>query len=155
MEVKFKLNGLDVIYNVKPGEFLLDSLRNNNVLSVKKGCDGSACGVCTVLLNGKPVLSCSILTASIEGEEVTTVEGIQEEASKISEYFSKEGADQCGYCNSAFALTIYALSKELKNPTEVDIKHYLVGNLCRCTGYQSQLKAVKHYLEDLSNEEKI
>ena len=149
MEVKFKLNGLDVVYNVKPGEFLLDSLRKNNVLSVKKGCDGSACGVCTVLLDGHPVLSCSLLTVKVAGHEVTTVEGIQEEAAKISEYFANEGADQCGYCKASFALTIHALSKELKNPTDEEIKHYLVGNLCRCTGYQSQFKAVKKYLEDL------
>ena len=148
MEVKFKLNGLDVTYNVEPGEYLLDSLRKNNVLSVKKGCDGSACGVCTVLLDGNPVLSCSLLTVRAMGKEVTTVEGIQEEAALISSYFSKEGADQCGYCNASFALVIHALKAKYKNPTDDEIKHFIVGNLCRCTGYQSQFKAIKHYLEE-------
>lgn len=146
MLVKFKLNGLDVEYNVKPGEYLLDSLRNNGVKSVKKGCDGSSCGVCTVLLDNHPILSCSYLTARVEGHNVTTVEGIQDEASKLSEYFSKEGADQCGFCNAAFALLVHGLKYEYKNPTDEQIKDYLVGNLCRCTGYQSQFKAIKAYL---------
>ena len=149
MLVKFKLNGLDIKLDVEPGEFLLDSLKKYGVASLKKGCDGSACGVCTVLLDGKPILSCSYLTLRADGHEITTVEGIQKEAEKIAECFGDEGADQCGYCNSAFALTIHALSKELKNPTDDEIKHYMVGNLCRCTGYQAQLKAIKRYLGGL------
>ncbi|MCR5332883.1 MAG: 2Fe-2S iron-sulfur cluster binding domain-containing protein [Bacilli bacterium] len=148
MLVKFKLNGLDVKYDIEPGEFLLDTLKED-VKSLKKGCDGSACGVCTVLLDGKPVLSCSLLTAKCDGHEITTVEGIQDVAEKVAECFGKEGADQCGYCNSAFALIIYALSKEYKNPTDEEIKRFLVGNLCRCTGYQSQFLAVKRYLGGL------
>lgn len=146
MLVKFKLNGFDVEYNVKPGEYLLDSLRNNGVKSVKKGCDGSACGVCTVLVDNHPILSCSYLTARVEGKEVTTVEGIQDEAALLSEYFAKEGADQCGYCNAAFALLVHGLKHEYENPTDEEIRNYIVGNLCRCTGYQSQFKAIKAYL---------
>ena len=146
MEVKFNLNGLDVIWSVKPGESLLDSLRSHNVKSVKKGCDGSACGVCTVLVDEKPVLSCSLLTAKVEGHKVMTVEAIQEEAAEISEYFSKEGSDQCGFCNAAVALMVHALRKENPHPTDEEIKDYMVGNLCRCTGYQGQQKAIKAYL---------
>lgn len=146
MLVKFNLNGLDIEVNAKPGEYLLDTLRAYGVKSVKKGCDGSACGVCTVLLDDKPVLSCSVLTAKVEGHNVTTVEAIQEEAAKLSECFSREGADQCGYCNAAFALMVHALKKENPNPTDEEIKDYMVGNLCRCTGYQSQQKAIKAYL---------
>ena len=146
MLVKFNLNGLDVEYVIKPGEYLLDTLRSHGVKSVKKGCDGSACGVCTVLLDDKPVLSCSILTAKVEGHRVTTVEAIQDEASALSDCFSKEGADQCGFCNAAFALAVHALKKEIPNPTDEEIKDYLVGNLCRCTGYQSQQKAIRAFL---------
>ena len=146
MEVKFNLNGLDVIWSVQPGEFLLDSLRAHNIKSVKKGCDGSACGVCTVLVDDKPVLSCSLLTAKIEGHRVTTVEAIQDEAAALSECFSKEGADQCGYCNAAVALMVHALKKENPHPSDEEIKDYMVGNLCRCTGYQSQNRAIKAYL---------
>ena len=146
MLVKFNLNGLDVEYVIKPGEYLLETLRSHEVKSVKKGCDGSACGVCTVLLDDKPVLSCSVLTAKVEGHRVTTVEAIQEEAAELSEYFSKEGADQCGYCNAAFALMVHALRKENPHPTDEEIRNYMVGNLCRCTGYNGQQKAIKAYL---------
>ena len=146
MVVKFNLNGLDVEWCVQPGEYLLDSLRAHNIKSVKKGCDGSACGVCTVLVDDKPVLSCSLLTAKVEGHKVMTVEAIQDEAAALSEYFSKEGADQCGFCNAAFALMVHALKNENPNPTDEEIMYYMVGNLCRCTGYQSQRKAIKAYL---------
>ena len=146
MVVKFNLNGLNVEYVIKPGEYLLDTLRSHDVKSVRKGCDGSACGVCTVLVDDKPVLSCSVLTAKVEGHRVTTVEAIQEEAAELSEYFSKEGADQCGYCNAAFALMVHALRKENPHPSDEEIRDYLVGNLCRCTGYNGQQKAIKAYL---------
>ena len=146
MVVKFNVNGLDVEYVIKPGEYLLDTLRSHDVKSVKKGCDGSACGVCTVLVDDKPVLSCSVLTAKVEGHRVTTVEAIQDEAAELSEYFSKEGADQCGYCNAAFALMVHALRKENPHPTDEEIRDYMVGNLCRCTGYNGQQKAIRAYL---------
>ena len=94
------------------------------------------------------MMSCSVLTASIEGKHITTVEGIQEEAAKISKFFSNEGADQCGFCNTGFALTIYSLKRELKNPTDEEIKDYIVGNLCRCSGLYSHLKAIKAYLKE-------
>ena len=80
--------------------------------------------------------------------EVTTVEGIQKETEKLAEHFGHEGADQCGYCNPAMSLTIHALKEEIKDPTDEDIKEYLVGILCRCTGYQAQEIAIRSYLED-------
>lgn len=146
MLVKFNLNGVDVEYIIKPGEYLLDTLRNNGVKSVKKGCNGSSCGACVVLLDDKPVLSCSLLTARAEGHKVMTVESIQDEAAELSEYFSREGADQCGFCNASFALMVHALKLENPHPTADEIKDYMVGNLCRCTGYQSQQKAINAYL---------
>jgi len=148
MKVQFVLNNRHVAFEVDPGEYLADTLRANHVTSVKKACDESACGACTVLLDGRPVLSCSLLTARVEGRSVTTVEAIQDEVDKISDYFGEEGADQCGFCNTGLALTIYALKRELVNPTDEDIKKFVVGNLCRCSGYQAQFKAIKHYLED-------
>ena len=146
MVVKFNLNGLDVEYVIQPGEYLLDTLRAHGVKSVKKGCDASSCGVCTVLVDDKPVLSCSLLTAKVEGHRVTTVESIQEEAAELSEYFAREGSDQCGYCNAAFALMVHALKKENPHPSDEEIRDYMVGNLCRCTGYNGQQKAIKAYL---------
>ena len=145
MLIKFNLNGFEKEVNVQPGEYLLDTLRRIGVKSVKKGCDGSACGVCTVLVDDKPVLSCSVLSVRLNGHRVETVESIQEEASKLSDCFSSEGADQCGFCNSAFALMVHALKKENPNPSDEELKEYFKANLCRCTGYQSQQKALRKY----------
>ena len=147
MLVKFNLNGVSKEVIVKPGEYLLETLRNLDIKSIKNGCDGSSCGACTVLVDEKPVLSCSLLTVRVNGHNVRTVESIQEEAAKLSECFSSEGADQCGFCNVGYALVIYSLKKEYKNPTDEEIINYVVGNLCRCSGLQSQINAIKAYLK--------
>jgi carbon-monoxide dehydrogenase small subunit len=147
MRVNFVLNGRNVIFDIAPGEYLADTLRANHILSVKKACDESACGACTVLVDGRPILSCSYLSARVEGRSVTTVEAIQDEVDQISNFFSDEGADQCGFCNTGLALTIYALQKEMPNASDDEIRHFVAGNLCRCSGYQAQFLAIKHYLE--------
>ena len=146
MLVKFNLNGVSKEVIVKPGEYLLETLRNLDIKSVKNGCDGSSCGACTVLVDEKPVLSCSLLTVRVNGHNVKTVESIQEEAAKLSECFSSEGADQCGFCNSAIALMVHALKEENPHPSDKEIKDYIVNHICRCTGYQSQLNAIRKYL---------
>lgn len=146
MKLKFYLNGTEVTWDVEPSEYLSQALRRHGVYSIRIGCDEAACGSCTVLIDEKPVLSCGVLAMKVEGKHVTTVEGIQEEASRISDFFSDEGADQCSFCGSGFALIIHALKHEYKNPTDEEIRNYIVGNLCRCTGYQSQFKAIKAYL---------
>ena len=148
MLVTFYLNNVCVSYDVRPDEYLARTLRNHGIKSIKIGCDETSCGSCTVLLEGKPAMSCGILSASIEGKHVTTVEGIQEEAAKIANYFGEEGVDQCGFCNTGYALTIYALKRELKNPSDEEIKNYVVGNLCRCSGLQGQINAIKAYLKE-------
>ena len=148
MLVSFYLNDTLVSYDVVPGEFLASTLRKHGVKSIKVGCNESSCGSCTLLVDGKPMMSCSLLTASIEGKHITTVEGIQEEAGRIAHYFAEEGADQCGFCNVGYALVIYALKREYKNPTDEEIKNYIVGNLCRCSGLQSQFNAIKAYLKE-------
>ena len=148
MKVSFYLNDVLVSYEVKPSEYLAETLRRNGLKSVKIGCNESTCGSCTLLVDMKPVMSCSVLTASVEGKHITTVEGIQEDAAKLSKHFADEGADQCGFCNVGYALVCYALKQEIKNPTEEQIIDYIVGNLCRCSGLQSQLKAIKAYLKE-------
>lgn len=148
MLVKFYLNDTLVSYDVRPDEYLSETLRSHGIKSVKVGCNESTCGSCTLLLEGKPVMSCSVLTASIENKHVTTIEGIQEEAAKIAHHFAEEGADQCGFCNVGYALVVYALKKNIKNPTDEQINDYIVGNLCRCSGLHSQLKAIKAYLKE-------
>ena len=148
MLVKFYLNDALVSYDVRPDEYLSETLRSHGIKSVKVGCNESTCGSCTLLVEGKPVMSCSVLTASIENKHVTTVEGIQEEAAKIAHHFAEEGADQCGFCNVGYALVVYSLKKTIKNPTDEQILDYIVGNLCRCSGLQSQLNAIKAYLKE-------
>ena len=148
MLVKFYLNDTLVSYDVRPDEYLSETLRSHGIKSVKVGCNESTCGSCTLLVEGKPVMSCSVLTASIENKHVTTVEGIQEEAAKIAYHFAEEGADQCGFCNVGYALVVYSLKRTIKNPTDKQIVDYIVGNLCRCSGLQSQLNAIKAYLKE-------
>ncbi|MDF1616058.1 (2Fe-2S)-binding protein [Petrocella sp. FN5] len=147
MKIQIKVNGKIKTFEVEPDEYLVDTLRKHHYYSVKKGCDTSSCGVCTVLLDGKPIASCSYLSVKANGHAVTTVEAIEEEATYLAELFGKEGADQCGFCNPGLALTVYAMKKELANPTDEDIRDYLVGNLCRCSGYVSQHRAIKAYME--------
>lgn len=148
MLVTFFLNNTEVSYSVKPGEYLADTLRKHGLKSIKVGCNESSCGSCTLLVDNKPMMSCSLLTASVEGKHITTIEGIQEEAAKISRCFSEEGADQCGFCNVGYALVIYSLKREYKNPTDEEIENYIVGNLCRCSGLHSQMNAIKAYLKE-------
>ena len=148
MKLNFYLNGTQVEYDILPDEYLSNVLRRNGVLSIRIGCDETVCGSCTVLVDEKPVLSCGVLAAKVEGKHVTTVEGIQEEAKALSYYFGEQGADQCSFCSTGFALIVHALRKEYKNPTDEQIKDFIVGNLCRCTGYQSQFKAIKEYLKE-------
>ncbi len=148
MIVKLTLNHQEKRFDVDASETLLETLRNHDVMSVKKGCDASSCGTCTVLVDGKPMLSCSLLTVRLQNKHIITVDGIHDEVEKISTYFGLEGADQCGFCNPGMALSIYALKQMLSNPSSEDIKTFLVGNLCRCSGYQAQFKAIKRYLGD-------
>ncbi len=147
MIVNISVNGRPFEVKVKADEYLLETLRGLRFLSVKKGCDTTSCGVCTVLVDGSPVASCSYLTARADGHEITTVEGIQDEASKLAEFLGKEGSDQCGYCNPGFTLTVISMKKKLVNPSNEEIKNYLVGNLCRCSGYLGQEIAIRNYLE--------
>lgn len=147
MRITLSINGYKKDVDVAPDEYLLDTLRGLNYLSVKRGCDSTSCGVCTVLVDGEPVPSCSYLSIKADGHNITTVEGIQKEAEKLADLLGKEGADQCGYCNPALAVTVYAMKRTLKNPSDEDIRRYLVGNLCRCSGYVNQHKAIKAYLE--------
>lgn len=146
MTIKWTLNGLRRVDEVEPDTPLLQQLRKVGCLSVKCGCETSSCGLCTVWLDGKPVLSCSVSAARVDGHEVTTLEGLQEEAAEFGAFLADEGAEQCGFCSPGFIMNVLAMVRELKNPTVDDIQHYLAGNLCRCSGYQGQLRAIRKYL---------
>ncbi|WP_238902299.1 2Fe-2S iron-sulfur cluster-binding protein [Clostridium sp. YIM B02506] len=147
MLVILNINGKNHKLQVEPDDMLIDTLRANGYLGVKKGCDTSCCGLCTVWIDGSPLLSCTLLTLKACDKKIVTIEGAQEEAKKFGQILSNEGAEQCGFCSPGFIMTVIAMKNELKNPTEDEIIHYLTGNLCRCTGYMGQLRAVKKYLE--------
>lgn len=146
MKINLTINNEIKKLEIEYDEFLVDTLRKYGYLSVKKGCDTGSCGLCTIWLDNKPVLSCSTLSVRADGKSITTIEGIQEEASEFARFLVKEGAEQCGFCSPGFIMTVLAMKRELDNPTEDDIIHYLTGNLCRCTGYVGQLRAVKKYM---------
>lgn len=149
MQINLSINGKDVTLDVAQDEFLADTLRTQGFLSVKKACDTSCCGLCSIWIDGKPTLSCSVLSIRADGKQITTIEGLQHAAAEFAQVLTSEGAEQCGFCSPGFTMTVLAMKNELQNPSDEDIVHYLTGNLCRCTGYMGQLRAVKKYLEVL------
>lgn len=118
------------------------------LIIVKRGCDTSNYGLCTVLLdNSKPVLSYMILLAArAAGHEVTTLEGLQEKARPLAEFIADQGAEQCGFCNPGFMMNTIALLEENKDPSDDEIRAFLSGNLCRCSGYEGQLRGIRNYI---------
>ena len=147
MELNFILNGKKVSTIIEADSLLLDVVRDLGCLSVKRGCDTSNCGLCTVFVNDKPVLSCSVLAARVEGQKVTTLEGLQEEAAEFGAFIANQGAEQCGFCNPGLMMNAIAMFRENPDPTDEEILAYLTGNLCRCSGYEGQLRGIKSYLE--------
>ena len=147
MELKFTLNGKKVATIIEADSLLIDVVRDLGCLSVKRGCETSNCGLCTVFVNDKPVLSCSVLAARVEGQNVTTLEGLQEEAKDFGTFVANQGAEQCGFCNPGFMMNAIAMFRENEDPSDEEILAYLTGNLCRCTGYEGQLRSIKAYIE--------
>ena len=146
MEIKVKLNGKAVTASVETDTILLDFLREKGCLSVKRGCDTSNCGLCTVLMDGKPILSCSALAVRADGHEIYTLEGLQAEAADFVGFIADQGADQCGFCNPGMVMNTIALLRENPDPTDDEIRAFLAGNLCRCSGYDGQLRGIRNYL---------
>ena len=147
MLVSINLNGKTINQEIEPDMLLIDFVRENGCLSVKRGCETSNCGLCTVLLEDKPVLSCSVLAARADGKMVHTLEGLQEEAAEFTQFIADQGAEQCGFCNPGFIMNTIALLRENPSPSEDEIKEYLAGNLCRCSGYEGQLRGIQEFLK--------
>ena len=147
MKINFFLNGKKVQEEIAPDLLLLDLLRQKGCYSVKRGCETANCGLCTVLMDEKPVLSCSMLAARADGKKIVTLEGMQEEAKEFGGFLADEGAEQCGFCNPGFIMNVFAMLRELKEPTEEQIKEYLAGNLCRCSGFVSQTTSILKFLK--------
>ena len=149
MKIKIKVNNTLIQEEVASDLLLIDFLRSHGCYSVKRGCETANCGLCTVCMDQKPVLSCSLLCVKCDGHEITTLEGVEQEAAAFSRYMAQEGAEQCGYCSPGLIMNVLAMKRELKEPSMQQIKEYLSGNLCRCTGYMGQLRAVSKYLSDM------
>ena len=151
MEMTLNLNGKTVKDHIDDDSLLIDFVRKHGCYSVKRGCETANCGLCTVLMDGKPVLSCSMLTARAAGHRIQTLEGLQEEAKEFVGFIADQGADQCGFCNPGFVMNTVALLRENPNPTDDEIRAYLAGNLCRCSGYEGQLRGMHAFIEYKKN----
>ena len=147
MKVTVTVNGRKIQEEIECDLLLIDFLRSHGCMSVKRGCETSNCGLCTVMMDGRPVLSCSVLTARADGHTIETLEGLQEEAEEFGAFIADQGAEQCGFCNPGFMMNALALFRENQDPTDEEIKEYLAGNLCRCSGYEGQLRGILNFLE--------
>ncbi|HCL01227.1 MAG TPA: (2Fe-2S)-binding protein [Lachnoclostridium phytofermentans] len=146
MQIKLWINGKMVTEDVAADMLLIDFLRAHGCYSVKRGCETANCGLCTVFVEDKPVLSCSMLVARVDGKKITTLEGLQEEAEDFGAFIADQGAEQCGFCNPGLIMNAIAMFRENPDPTDEEIIQYLSGNLCRCSGYEGQLRGIKAYL---------
>ena len=146
MQVMINVNSTMIKEDIKDDMLLLDFLRDHGFYSVKRGCETSNCGLCTVWMDEKPILSCGMLAARASGHCITTLEGLEKEAHEFAVFMANEGAEQCGFCSPGLIMNVLAMDKELDHPSVDEINHYLAGNLCRCTGYMGQLRAVEKFL---------
>lgn len=148
--IELRVNGRAYELAVEPNSLLLDVLRRDlDLTGSKRGCDDSSCGACTVQIDGVPMLACTLLAASCQGSEITTVEGIAEHGSlaAIQKAYGDWGGSQCGFCTPGFMMTVSALLANNPDPTEEEIRHALSGNLCRCTGYEQMYAAIRAAIE--------
>ena len=146
ISVKVKINGKEISKEVKDSILLSDFLRDNLLLTgTHIGCDTSQCGACTVHLNGNSIKSCTTLVADCDGAEITTIEGISKnnKMHPMQEAFKKHHGLQCGFCTPGMVMSSVDLLQKNKNPSEQEIRDWLEGNICRCTGYQGIVAAVK------------
>lgn len=146
MQITMTLNGKKIKDNIDADMLLIDFLRDHRCFSVKRGCETSNCGLCTVFMDEKPVLSCSVLAVRADGHDIRTLEGLQDEAAGFIGFIADQGADQCGFCNPGFVMNTIALLREIPDPTDDEIRAFLAGNLCRCSGYEGQLRGIQAFL---------
>ncbi len=147
MKVSMNVNGTERRGDVEPRVLLVDFLRTNlRETGTHIGCDTTSCGACTVLLDGEPVKSCTLLAVQVQGRNITTVEGLAQGAtlSPVQAGFHEEHGLQCGFCTPGMLLVGTALLERIPNPTEEEIRWAISGNICRCTGYMNIVKAIQH-----------
>ncbi|MGC2110784.1 MAG: (2Fe-2S)-binding protein [Candidatus Korobacteraceae bacterium] len=135
---------------IEPSKLLLDVLRQDlNLTGSKRACDDSSCGACTVQVDGVPMLSCTMLAASCEGQEITTVEGVADHGAlaALQKAYGDFGGAQCGFCTPGFMMTVRSLLANNPDPSEEEIREALSSNLCRCTGYSQMYQAIRAAIE--------
>ena len=148
--IGLRVNGRTHELAVEPSKLLLDALREDlRLTGSKRGCDDSSCGACTVQIDGIPMLACTLLAASCQGQEITTIEGVSEHGSlaAIQKAYGDWGGAQCGFCTPGFIMTVKHLLANNPEPTEEEVRNALSGNLCRCTGYSQMYQAIKAAIE--------
>jgi carbon-monoxide dehydrogenase small subunit len=145
MRIHLTVNGTERVWDVAPGDTLLDALRREGFVGVKRGCGTGDCGACTILLNGRAVNACLLLAVKAEGGAVVTIEGIAQggRLHPVQEAFLEAGAAQCGYCTPGMVLSAVSLLSHNPDPSEAEIREAISGNLCRCTGYVKQIAAIE------------
>lgn len=151
MLVNIILNGKKISEDIRADMPLIEFVRNHGCYSVKCGCETTNCGLCTVFLNEKPVLSCAVLAVRADRQRVDTLEGLQAEAAEFGAFIADQGAEQCGFCNPGMIMNALALFRENPQPSDEEIKEYLAGNLCRCSGYEGQLRGIRAFIEYKKN----
>ena len=145
-DIQITVNGTEYQVNIEPRETLIQILREHlDLTGAKLGCDQSVCGTCTVLMDGLPVSSCSVLGVDADGHEVLTIEGlaVNGELDPIQQAFIDKGAFQCAYCTPGMILAMKALKSRMPNPTEEQIRHFLAGNICRCGCHMEILEVAR------------
>ena len=153
MKTSIAINGTNFSAEVEPRTLLVQFLRENaNLTGTHTGCETSQCGACTVLIDGEPVKSCTVLAVQADGHEVTTVEGLAPAGMlhPVQAAFWEMGGLQCGYCTAGMLNSVVALLSENPNPTDDEIRHGLEGNICRCTGYQGIIDSVRLAAEKMA-----
>lgn len=151
MKITLTLNGKKTEAEIRPDMLLIDFVRQQGCSSVKRGCETANCGLCTVFMDDQPVLSCSVLAARADGHRIDTLEGLQEEAEEFGAFIAGQGAEQCGFCNPGMIMNAIALFREIPEPSIEEIQEYLAGNLCRCSGYEGQLRGILDFIEYRKN----
>lgn len=151
MKVNIIVNGKPISAEISADLTLFKFLREHGYKSVKCGCETTNCGLCTVWFDEKPILSCSVLAARCDGHRITTLEGLEEESKAFADCMAKQGAEQCGFCSPGLMMQVLAMKKEKQDWDLEEIKYWLSGNLCRCTGYMGQMRAIQAYLENGSD----
>jgi carbon-monoxide dehydrogenase small subunit len=148
--IELRINGRTYELAIEPNKLLLDALRQDlDLTGSKRACDDSSCGACTVQVDGVPMLSCTMLAASCEGQEITTVEGLADHGglAALQKAYGDFGGSQCGFCTPGFMMTVRALLAINPDPTEDEIREALSSNLCRCTGYSQMYQAIRAVIE--------